>query len=522
MPIIIINILGPVIHESKAVNTHEIKTLVQSFHSLVVVETLEEDRIRESLTTACEELKLPLFTWSVSRGLARHPSDHAVLASTAGPLAALRHIEDFSIEGIFLLHDFASHLKDPVLARQFREVVLKFDHTHSCFVVTGSDIHLPRELEAAAVHHDLQLPTADELNAIVESALESLQPKHDVEIKLNTRERTSLLNALGGMTLNQARQSIASALIEDGVLDVRDIDQLHERKSKMIRDEGLLEFFPALDNDFKIGGFDNLKSWLRRAALGFTPQAKDLNLSPPRGIMLTGVQGCGKSLAAKAVAREWNTPLLKLDAASLYNKYIGETERNLRSALKLAESLSPVILWIDEIEKAFATGNGGSDGGTSQRILGSFLTWLQEKKDSIFVVATANDLSSLPPELLRKGRFDEIFFVDLPEADTRREIFEIHLRLKNQDPANFDLESLVIAAGGFSGAEIEQAVVASLYRALFLKRALDTDLLMREIVETVPLSVTRSEDIERIRKHAHGRFVPVASSRASLELATAG
>ncbi len=351
---------------------------------------------------------------------------------------------------------------------------------------------------------------------------ESLKPKHDVEINLNTRERNSLLNALGGMTLNQARQSIASSLIEDGVLDIRDINRLQEKKTKMIRDEGLLEFFPALDDEFQIGGFDNLKSWLRRAALGFTPQARDLNLRPPRGIILTGVQGCGKSLAAKAVAREWNTPLLKLDASSLYNKYIGETERNLRKALKLAESLSPVILWIDEIEKAFATGDGTSDSGTSQRVLGSFLTWLQEKKDSIFVVATANDLSRLPSELLRKGRFDEILFVDLPDADARREIFEIHLRLKKQDPDAFELESLVIAAGGFSGAEIEQVVVAALYRALFMKRALDTDLLMREIVETVPLSVTRSEAIERLRKHARGRFVPVAASRATLDLATAG
>jgi SpoVK/Ycf46/Vps4 family AAA+-type ATPase len=324
------------------------------------------------------------------------------------------------------------------------------------------------------------------------------------------------------MTLNQARQSIASALIEDGVLDVRDIDQIHDRKAKMIRDEGLLEFFPTLDNDFRIGGFGNLKSWLHRAALGFTPQAKDLNLSPPRGIMLTGVQGCGKSLAAKAVAREWNTPLLKLDASSLYDKYIGETESNLRKALRLAESLSPVILWIDEIEKAFATGDGSTDGGTSMRVLGNFLTWLQEKKDSIFVVATSNDLSILPPELLRKGRFDEIFFVDLPEANERREIFEIHLRLKKQDPAAFNLDSLVVAAGGFSGAEIEQVIVASLYRALFLKRELNTDLLMGEIVDTVPLSVTRSEDIERLRKHARTRFVPAASSRANLELTTAG
>ncbi len=501
---------------------HEIKTLVHSFHALVVVETVEEERVRATLTTACQDLDVPLYTWSVSRGLCRNPSRHAVLASTASPLAALRHIEELQIEAIFLLQDFAPHLKDPAIARQFREVIQKFDHTRSCFVVTGHEIHLPREIESVAVHHDLSLPDRDELNTVVDCALQSLKPEHDVAINLKPGERNSLLNALGGMTLNQARQSIASALIEDGVLDGSDINRLHDRKAKLIRDDGLLEYFPVLDNGFKLGGFGNLKSWLRRAALGFTPQAKDLNLSPPRGILLVGVQGCGKSLAAKSVAREWNTPLLKLDAASLYDKYLGETERNLRKVLKLAESLSPVVLWIDEIEKAFATGSGAGDGGTSLRMLGSFLTWLQEKKDSIFVVGTANDLSLLPSELLRKGRFDEIFFVDLPEPDERREIFDIHLRLKKQDPAAFDLAKLTIASGGFSGAEIEQVVVAALYRALFMKRKLDTDLVLQEILDTVPLSVSRSEEITSLRMHARTRFVPVRSDDATLELATAG
>jgi SpoVK/Ycf46/Vps4 family AAA+-type ATPase len=226
-------------------------------------------------------------------------------------------------------------------------------------------------------------------------------------------------------------------------------------------------------------------------------------------VLLVGVQGCGKSLAAKAIAREWQLPLLKLDAGRLFDKFIGETERNFRRAIEIAESCSPAVLWIDELEKAIAPGAGETDGGLSRRLFGSFLTWLQEKTAPVFVVATANDLSLLPPELLRKGRFDEIFFVDLPQADEREQIFGIHLALRRQDPAAFDLPALVQATDGFSGAEIEQAAVASLLGALHAKAPLTTDLLLAEIRATVPLSVTRAEDVRALRTNAQGRFVPV-------------
>ena len=262
------------------------------------------------------------------------------------------------------------------------------------------------------------------------------------------------------------------------------------------------------DNQFELGGFANLKGWLERAAVGFTEQARALNLASPKGILLVGVQGCGKSLAAKVVAREWKLPLLKLDMGRLYDKYIGETDKNFRKAISLAESIAPAVLWLDEIEKGLGSmGGSEGDGGVSRRIFASFLTWLQEKEQAVFMVATANTLSSLPPELLRKGRFDEIFFVDLPNEEERQAILTIHLELRKQDPAAFRLEPILAACEGFSGAEIEQAVVASLYRALHQARPLDTELLLEEMTQTVPLSVSRREDVEALRQTGRERFV---------------
>jgi SpoVK/Ycf46/Vps4 family AAA+-type ATPase len=298
-------------------------------------------------------------------------------------------------------------------------------------------------------------------------------------------------------------------VISDGKLSAEDVPALVRRKGEAIQDGGLLEFFPPAENAFELGGFDRLKAWLERARVGYGAEARALGLKPPKGVLIVGVQGCGKSLAAKVIARTWQQPLLKLDAARLYDKYIGETEKNLRKSLHVAEAIAPSVLWIDEIEKGFATG-GDADGGVSKRMLGTFLTWMQERKADVFVAATANDVAALPPELLRKGRFDEIFFVDLPDAAEREAIFRIHLALRRQDCARVDVGALARAADGFSGAEIEQAVVASLYRALHEKTPLTSALVTDELRQTVPLSVSRREDVERIRNAARGRFVPVS------------
>jgi SpoVK/Ycf46/Vps4 family AAA+-type ATPase len=297
-------------------------------------------------------------------------------------------------------------------------------------------------------------------------------------------------------------------VISDSKLSADDVPALIRRKGEAIQDGGLLEFYPPQDNAFELGGFERLKAWLERARVGFGAEAQALGLVAPRGVLIVGVQGCGKSLAAKVIARTWQQPLLKLDAGRLYDKYIGETEKNLRKSLDVAEAIAPSVLWIDELEKGFATGGDG-DGGVSKRLLGTFLTWMQERKANVFVAATANDLSTLPPELLRKGRFDEIFFVDLPDRAEREAIFRIHLAVRRQEPAAIDVRALAEASEGFSGAEIEQAVIASLYRTLHQKTALTSALVADELRQTVPLSVSRREDIERIRAAARGRFVPV-------------
>jgi len=330
-------------------------------------------------------------------------------------------------------------------------------------------------------------------------------------VRTKEDEYVAILRALGGLTLDQARQAIAYAVLEDGRLDAGDVAGVLHRKARMIREGGLLEYFPYEENRFSLGGFAKLKTWLARAQLGFSAEAAKYRLRPPKGVLVVGVQGCGKSLAAKCIARQWKLPLLKLDAARLYDKFIGESEKNFRSACRIAESMAPAVLWIDEIEKGMSTGSSGTgDGGLSRRLFGAFLTWLQEKREEVFVVATANDLSILPPELLRKGRFDEVFFVDLPRDEERAEIFCIHLELRNLDRSEFDLDRLIAASSGFSGAEIEQAIVTALYRVLHERRAVDTAAVLDALAETVPLSVSRREDIDRLRATSRERFVPVS------------
>jgi SpoVK/Ycf46/Vps4 family AAA+-type ATPase len=311
------------------------------------------------------------------------------------------------------------------------------------------------------------------------------------------------------MTLQQARKVIAFAALDDGKLTQEDVKRVLQRKVQVLHEEGLLDYIPVAMNPAQLGGFEGLKQWLARARVGFSAQAKAFNLPAPRGILIVGIQGCGKSLAAKTIAREWQMPLLKLDAGRLYDKFIGESERNFRRAVTLAETMAPAVLWIDEIEKSMGQSDSDADGGLSRRLFGYFLTWLQEKSEDIFVVATANDLSRIPPELLRKGRFDEIFFVDLPDEQERAAIWQIHLMRRKQDPRRFQLPELVQATDGFSGAEIEQVIIAALYRAIHEKRPVNTELIIESVKATVPLSISRREDLHALRHLAQERFVSV-------------
>lgn len=490
---------------------HDLKSLFQSFHSLIVIETVEEERVRSLIGEVAGDLRMPMYEWSVSEGL--HRVHGATVEATQDPLAMLKHIrtELQAPEAIFLLKDFSTHLGSPNTSRLLRELAQKFQATRSTFVLTGDPVELPKDLDDLSIRFALELPDEEELRRVIRTALDVMGSRKQIRVDLSREDAQRLVHALSGLTVNQARQVICQAIAADDALTADDIQLVIRSKGEIVQRGGILEFYPADENNFEIGGFSRLKAWLDSARLGFTREAREMNLDAPKGILIVGVQGCGKSLAAKFIARQWQLPLLKLDAGRLYEKYVGESEKNFRRATTMAAAMAPVILWIDEIEKAFAqAGSAESDGGLSQRLFGSFLTWLQEKRAEVFVVGAANDLMRLPPEMLRKGRFDEIFFVDLPKREERISIFGIHLRLRNQDPGRFDLERLADATEGYSGAEIERAVISALYRALQKKTIPSSELILESVQSTVPLSVSRREDIERIREVAKGRFTPVS------------
>ncbi|NER82265.1 MAG: AAA family ATPase [Leptolyngbya sp. SIO1D8] len=499
------------------------QTLVTSFHAAIVMETVEEERVRTLINAAVKDLQMSVFEWSVAQGLVRSPgnihnrwsNEYAppgtqqpqALEETTEPIDVLKHIQGMQFQAIYWLKDLDPHLKDEVVARQLRELIQQFSHNRSTVVITGHSLTLPSELAQEVVYFDLKLPEPDELYQAISEVVRSLKGRIKIEIQQDGIK--ALVQAMRGMTLQQARKVIAFAALDDGKLSPEDVKRVLQRKAQVLHEEGLLDYIPPEMNPAQLGGFEGLKKWLARARVGFSAQAQALNLPPPRGILIFGIQGCGKSLAAKTIAREWQMPLLKLDAGRLYDKYVGESEKNFRRAVNLAETMAPAVLWIDEIEKSMGQSDSDADGGLSRRLFGYFLTWLQEKSEDVFVVATANDLSQIPPELLRKGRFDEIFFVDLPDERERAAILQIHLMRRKQDPKRFDLPELVRALDGFSGAEIEQVIITALYRAIYEKKPVNTELIIDEVKATVPLSISRREDLHSLRLMAQERFVSV-------------
>jgi len=354
---------------------------------------------------------------------------------------------------------------------------------------------------------NLHAPSPEAYHSFVQAVLRDLAKRLHVKVQLSSADVSKLLSALHGLTFFEVQKIITQAVIEDGVLGREDIAKVLDAKRQIIERSGVLEYFPHEHDMGEVAGLGELKAWLRKRQAAFEDpkRAKEYGLTPPKGLMLIGVQGCGKSLCAKAVAAEWKLPLIRLDPSNLYNRYVGESEKNLKRAIKLAEAMAPVVLWIDEIEKALSQED--AEGGPAQRIFGTFLAWLQDKKEDVFVIATANDISKLPPELMRKGRFDEIFFVDLPTEEARRQIIQIHLKRRKREPSKFDIARLARISEGFSGAELEQAVVSSLYTAFSKQEDLGTEGVVEEIEMTKPLSVTMAERIDALRAWAKDRAV---------------
>lgn len=485
----------------------ELEILVRSHHPMLLVETAEEDRVHLLMRYTAERVDLPLFSWNQVDGLCRELPDAGQTPESGPPQKALAFIDRSDLEAIFHLRGLGPYLHEAPVIALLKSIHNKYFKHQGTIVLSGQDLDVPPALEHLFTPVTLAVPTPQAYHSFIKAVLQDLAKRIDLKIEMSSVDVSKLLAALHGLTFFEVQKIITQAVIEDGVLNRRDLDRILQAKRQIIERSGVLEYFPHEHSLRDVAGLDELKGWLRKRQAAFEDprRAAEYGLSPPKGLLLIGVQGCGKSLSAKAVASEWQLPLIRLDPSNLYNRYVGESEKNLKRAIRLAEAMAPVVLWIDEIEKALSQED--TAGGPAQRIFGTFLAWLQDKKENVFVIATANDISKLPPELLRKGRFDEIFFVDLPDIEARRRIFEIHLRRRKRDPANFDLLRLVDMSEGFSGAEIEQAVVSALYTAFSNQEDVDTEAIANEIELTKPLSVTMAERIQSLRAWAKDRAV---------------
>ena len=488
----------------------DLELILQSRMPVVLIETRDESRMLSLLKgiafARASQQYLPLFRWSITDGLQRLDIDLEPQLHNSQPTDVLKHIRAVDKPGIYVLLDFHPYLEDPVNVRLIKDICIRFKDTQRHIILLSHKISAPKELESFTARFEMALPSETERKKIVKNIATEWGADHPgSRVQIDQKAYELLIQNLAGLTARDTEQLARNAIYHDGAISRSDLPGVMQAKYDLLNRGGILHFEYDTVPFSDVGGLSQLKAWLSNRKFAFGNRDKKLHLDTPKGILLIGVQGCGKSLAAKATAGILGTPILRLDFATLFNKYHGETERNLRESLKTADVMAPCVLWIDEIEKGLA-GRGG-ETGTTERVLGTFLTWLAEKQSTVFVVATANDISALPPELVRKGRFDEIFFVDLPKGEVRMQIFQIHLAARGQSSANFDLRQVAVASRGFSGAEIEQAIVSALYAAHAQGADLDTSHLLQEIAKTKPLSVVMAERIATLRQWASGRTV---------------
>lgn len=557
-----------------------LKVLINSSTPILVMETSEEMRAVNMVRSACSELNMATFEWSIADGLQRSgsvlpvesqknaqprpdqgvwtpvrtsPQPRSILSpgnneaerltravmsamgsdqsaaaasgsiyNTREPVQALANMESMTVEAVFILKDFHRHMDDPVVVRRLRDVGQKFTANRRTVIITAPEITVPPELTTLVEYFDLPLPDRERLHDIIHDTFTRLSKTYTLKLQLDAAGVDAMSANLRGLTEEEAERAISQALVTRYSLCPETITVVLEAKKQLLRHSGMLEFIEASDNMSAVGGLENLKHWLQQRRGAWEDSARDFGLEPPHGLIILGVQGCGKSLCARAVAGEWKLPLVKFDTSAVYDKYIGETEKRIRKVFQVAEGLAPCVLWIDELEKVFA-GSGpdsaSADAGVSSRLLASFLSWMQDRKSPVFVAATCNNVTVLPPELIRKGRFDELFFVDLPNRAERRQIFSIQLARRKRNPADFDLDKVSSAARGYSGAEIDAAVQGGLYAAYSEKKPLSTDSLIAALAQTVPLSTTRAEEITALRNWAKTRAVPASKADANASTA---
>ena len=503
---------------------YKLSNLLRARFPMIYITTFEEDRVTryiKSIATDTKQVKYgrEVFTWTQTNGLYNTSTEKSI-NDTSCPCKMLEYIRKYDKDAVFILYDFhvnfgvKNRTPDFNVIRKIRDIIpdLKLGSTRKTVFFVAPELLIPESLQKEITIFDFPLPTLKEIRNKFDNMLNQNQ---GVQANLGEEEKDKLCKAALGLTLQEAESAFALAMVNDGKIDIKDLPVILEEKIQVIKKTGILEFIKSEYSIKDIGGLDNLKNWLLKRNNSWSEQAKRYCIPAPKGVLVTGVPGCGKSLTAKAMSTIWQLPLLKLDFGKVFSGLVGSSEENMRRALATAEAVAPSILWIDEIEKGLSGLGSNGDSGVSSRIFGQFLTWMQEKESPVFVIATANNISNLPPELLRKGRFDEIFFVDLPTVTERKEIFKLHLekRLKDKEVASEIITmknlctELANMTEGFIGSEIEQVVISSLCDAFFENRPLKFEDLAKNISTTVPLSMTQREQILALRAWANVRAV---------------
>ncbi|GIP63156.1 ATPase [Virgibacillus pantothenticus] len=512
--------------EKKQVRERLMANLFKARFPFLYISTWEEERVLSLIYSMASNQELiktsrKVITWKITTGI--EEAGVKAKGDTKSALKALEFVENYQEPAIFVLHDFHIYFggegrtPDHQIIRKLRDISLSLKRSPNPknVVFLSPILRLPHDLEKDITIVDFDLPSFNEIKQILDDLIQVNKQTGRIEIKLTEEEKEKLVKAAQGLTLSEAENAFARAMVEDGRLSIHDVEVILEEKEQIIKKTEILEFVNSRLNMDDIGGLENLKRWLRKRNKSWLESAQKYGLPAPKGVLITGVPGCGKSLISKAISAMWQLPLLRLDIGKVFSGIVGSSEENMRKAIQTAEAISPSILWIDEIEKGFSGMNSSGDGGTASRIFGQFLTWMQEKEKPVFVIATANNISGLPTELLRKGRFDEIFFVDLPTHRERVEIFRVHLKRRLKDPnvaRDFQIndDNLHYLAGlteGFVGAEIEQVVINGLFEAFYEERSvtlLDFEKICKQFI---PLSVTQAEQIKGIRDWANVRAV---------------
>lgn len=492
---------------------NEVELAIRSRFPLVLVETGEEERLIDLVQKHCVETGRTLWLWDHAdffQSLSENPEGPHP-PSAKDPLSVLESIEKLSGSSVVLLKDFHQCWHNqPRVIRKLRNVAQRLKYSRTTLILSMPTVSLPNELKDEAVVLELPPPNINELSSILDELLKA----PGVKSNMTPGGRSRVLNAALGLSASQAQRVFSKAIVSEGVLDDNDLELIHSEKRQIIRDSGALEFFHPRETAAEVGGLEKLKKWLKIRECALSDEAMKYGLPAPRGIALIGIPGTGKSLSAKMIAGLWRLPLIRLDIGALFGSLVGQSEENTRKALRLAETVSPCVLWIDELEKGLSVGSG--DGGTSMRVLGNILSWMQERQKPVFTVATANNVGLLPPELLRRGRFDEIFFLDLPNLTERKAIFAVHLVKRKRKPENFDLERLAVASDGFVGAEIEQAVIDAMFQAFsdpdLPGREFTTEDALLSVGRLIPMSKSSRETIQVLRRWiVEGRAISASS-----------